>query len=171
LVFGEGSHTADLMFVGEAPGAEEDRQGRPFVGKAGQLLTKIVEAMGFVRSEVYIANVLKCRPPGNRDPSPEEVASCLPALKAQIRLIDPKVVVALGRHAVSSLIDLRAGQGITKIRGTLFEFEGRPLMPTFHPAYLLRNPGEKRKVWEDMKKVLGILGRSAPSAGGGAKSP
>ncbi|MHC4597452.1 MAG: uracil-DNA glycosylase [Planctomycetota bacterium] len=171
LVFGEGSAGAELVFVGEAPGAEEDRQGRPFVGRAGQLLTRIIEAMGFRRDEVYIANVLKCRPPNNRDPSPGEVASCLPALRKQIEIIDPKMIVTLGKHAVAALSELPPGRGITKIRGEVLEFDGRPLMPTFHPAYLLRNPGEKRKVWEDMKRVLKALGRPVPRGKGGVKSP
>jgi DNA polymerase len=170
LVFGEGNPEAELMFVGEAPGAEEDRQGKPFVGKAGQLLTRIIEAMGFARSDVYIANILKCRPPGNRDPSPDEVAACLQALKRQIEIIDPKVIVTLGRHALVALAAAPPGQGITKVRGRIREFEGRPLMPTFHPAYLLRNPGEKRKVWEDMKQVMQILGSPVPPVRSGLKS-
>ncbi|MCU0723188.1 MAG: uracil-DNA glycosylase [Planctomycetes bacterium] len=161
VVAGEGSPTPELVFVGEAPGADEDRQGRPFVGKAGQLLTKMIEAMGFARGDVYIANVLKCRPPENRDPAPDEVAACLPALREQIEILKPKVIVALGGHAYHALTG-GAGPGITAARGKFTEYGGVPLMPTFHPAYLLRNEGEKRKAWEDMKKVLAKLGRKAP---------
>ena len=155
VVFGVGSPTASLMFVGEAPGEDEDRQGEPFVGRAGQLLTKIIEAIGLTRDQVYIANVIKCRPPGNRNPEPDEVASCEPFLFEQIAAIHPKVIVALGKFAAQSL--LRSTEPITRLRGRVFEFRGARLLPTFHPAYLLRNPPAKREVWEDMKKVRDML--------------
>lgn len=160
VVFGVGNPRAELMFIGEAPGADEDAQGEPFVGRAGQLLTKIIEAMGFQRSEVYIANVLKCRPPENRVPEPEEVANCLPFLLKQIELIQPQVIVALGATAVRGLLDV--GLGITKMRGHWYTYHGVPMMPTFHPAYLLRNPPAKKEVWDDMKAVLAKLGRPVP---------
>lgn len=160
VVFGAGDIHAELMFIGEAPGADEDAQGEPFVGRAGQLLTKIIEAMGYTREQVYIANVLKCRPPDNRPPLPDEVANCLPYLLAQIDLIKPKVMVALGATAVKSLLDVQIG--ITKMRGNWYTFRDIPIMPTFHPAYLLRNPPAKREVWEDMKTVLAKLGRTVP---------
>ena len=147
------------MFIGEAPGADEDEQGEPFVGRAGQLLTKIIEAMGYRREDVYIANVLKCRPPENRPPLPEEVVNCMPYLLAQIDAIQPKVMVALGATAVRSLLDVQLG--ITKMRGNWYTFHGIPIMPTFHPAYLLRNPPAKKEVWDDMKTVLAKLGREA----------
>ncbi|MGE0363467.1 MAG: uracil-DNA glycosylase family protein [Vicinamibacterales bacterium] len=155
VVFGVGSPTASLMFVGEAPGEDEDRQGEPFVGRAGQLLTKIIEAIGLTRQQVYIANVIKCRPPGNRNPEPDEVATCEPFLFQQIAAIRPRVIVALGKFAAQSL--LRSTEPITRLRGRVFEFRGASLVPTFHPAYLLRNPPAKREVWEDMKKVREML--------------
>lgn len=155
VVFGVGNPHARLMFVGEAPGEDEDKQGEPFVGRAGQLLTKIIEAIGMTREQVYIANVIKCRPPGNRNPEPDEVATCEPYLFQQIALIQPRVVVALGKFAAQSL--LRSSEPITKLRGRVFEFRGAQLLPTFHPAYLLRNPPAKREVWEDMKKVREML--------------
>jgi uracil-DNA glycosylase len=155
VVFGVGSPTASLMFVGEAPGEDEDRQGEPFVGRAGQLLTKIIEAIGLTRQQVYIANVIKCRPPGNRNPEPDEVNTCEPFLFEQIAAIRPKVVVALGKFAAQSL--LRSTEPITRLRGRVFQFRGASLIPTFHPAYLLRNPPAKREVWEDMKKVRDML--------------
>ena len=151
IVFGTGSPDADLMFVGEAPGADEDDQGLPFVGRAGQLLTRIIEAIELSREEVYIANILKCRPPGNRDPQPEEVDSCEPFLFRQIEAIRPMIVVALGKYAAQTL--LRSKTPISRLRGSFFDFRGVQLMPTFHPSYLLRNPSAKREVWEDMKKV------------------
>jgi DNA polymerase len=160
VVFGEGSASPVVMFVGEAPGAEEDRRGRPFVGRAGALLDKIIGAMGLTREDVFIGNVLKCRPPGNRDPQPAETAACLPFLKKQIALLRPRMIVALGAHAARALGAPSAS--IQKSRGKVFDFEGVAVMPTFHPAYLLRNAGEKRKVWEDMKKVLAALGRTPP---------
>lgn len=157
IVFGVGNPNADLMFVGEAPGADEDEQGEPFVGRAGQLLTKIIEAMGFQRSDVFIANVLKCRPPANRAPEPDEVATCEPFLFQQIDAIKPKVIVALGTHAAHAL--LKVDTPISKIRGHVLDFrDGVKLVPTFHPAYLLRSPDRKRDVWEDMKKVRALLG-------------
>ena len=159
IVFGVGSPSADLMFVGEAPGADEDIQGEPFVGRAGQLLTKIIEAIGLTRGEVYIANVIKCRPPGNRNPEPDEVDSCEPFLFRQIDAIKPKVIVALGKFAAQSL--LKTTDPITRLRGREYSYRDAILMPTYHPAYLLRNPSAKRDVWEDMKRVRAILdGRS-----------
>jgi DNA polymerase len=158
VVFGSGDLQASLVFVGEAPGADEDAQGLPFVGRAGQLLTKIIEAMGFKREEVFICNVLKCRPPNNRPPAPGEVINCRPYLKRQLEFIKPKVIVALGNHAVKAL--LQTEKGISQMRGTFQKYEGIPVMCTYHPAYLLRSPGEKRKVWEDMKKVMQLLERS-----------
>jgi DNA polymerase len=155
VVFGVGSANADLMFVGEAPGADEDLQGEPFVGRAGQLLTKIIEAIGLKREDVYIANIIKCRPPGNRNPEPDEVEQCEPFLFRQVEAVKPKVVVALGKFAAQSL--LRTTEPITRLRGRSFNYRGATLIPTFHPAYLLRNPGSKREVWEDMKKVRAIL--------------
>ena len=160
VVFGVGNPDADLMFVGEAPGADEDEQGEPFVGKAGQLLTKIIETMGLQRGDVYIANILKCRPDtpgqtaGNRKPTPEEMATCIPFLHEQIDLIQPKVLVALGATAVEGLLGKTIG--ITKLRGTWKTYRNIPLMPTYHPAYLLRNQAmsEKRRVWEDMLQVM-----------------
>ncbi len=154
-VFGVGNPAADLMFVGEAPGADEDAQGEPFVGRAGQLLTKIIEAIGLKREDVYIANVIKCRPPGNRNPEPDEVERCQPFLFRQIDAIKPKVIVALGKFAAQAL--LQTTEPITRIRGRQSKYRGATLIPTFHPAYLLRNPSSKREVWEDMKKVRAIL--------------
>ena len=149
IVFGVGSPRADLVFVGEGPGADEDAQGIPFVGRAGQLLTKIIEAMQMRREDVYICNIIKCRPPGNRNPEPDEVAACEPFLKAQLAVIRPKLICALGTHAAQTL--LRTKESISRLRGRFHAYEGIPLLPTFHPAYLLRNPHEKRTVWEDMK--------------------
>lgn len=147
-VFGVGNCNAKWMFIGEAPGADEDRQGEPFVGKAGQLLNAILFAMGLKREEVYICNVLKCRPPGNRDPQPEEVAQCEPYLIRQIELIRPQLIVALGRHAAHSL--LKTEVPLAKLRGQKLSYHGTPLFVTYHPAYLLRNPADKRKVWDDL---------------------
>jgi len=163
LVFGVGNPSAELMFVGEGPGADEDLQGEPFVGRAGQLLTKMIEAMGFARSEVYIANVVKCRPPGNRDPEPDEIETCEPFLKAQIAAIRPRVVVALGRFAVQTL--LRDTTPVSKQRGRWREYEGVKLMPTFHPAYLLRNPAEKKPAWEDLQLVMKEFGKTPQGRG------
>ena len=155
VVFGVGNPNADLMFVGEAPGADEDVQGEPFVGRAGQLLTKIIEAIGMTRGDVYIANVIKCRPPQNRNPEPDEVEQCEPFLFRQIQTIKPKVIVALGKFAAQSL--LKTTEPITRIRGREYKYRDAILMPTYHPAYLLRNPSSKREVWEDMKRVRAIL--------------
>ena len=155
VVFGVGDPNAALMFVGEAPGADEDEQGEPFVGRAGQLLTKIIEAIGLQRSDVYIANVLKCRPPNNRAPEPDEVEQCEPFLFKQVATVQPKVIVALGTHAAHAL--LKVETPISKLRGQVFSYGGAKLVPTFHPAYLLRSPDRKRDVWEDMKKVRALL--------------
>jgi DNA polymerase len=155
VVFGVGNPNADLMFVGEAPGADEDIQGEPFVGRAGQLLTKIIEAIGMSRQDVYIANVIKCRPPQNRNPEPDEVEQCEPFLFRQIDTIKPKVIVALGKFAAQSL--LKTTEPITRLRGREYKYRDAILMPTFHPAFLLRNPSSKREVWEDMKRVRAIL--------------
>ncbi len=155
VVFGSGNPHAGLMFVGEAPGEDEDIQGLPFVGRAGQLLTKIIEAIGVKRGDVYIANVLKCRPPGNRMPLPAEIAACEEHLKKQIEMVKPKVICTLGKFASQTL--LRTEDPITRMRGTFRDYHGVMLMPTFHPAYLLRNPQDKRLVWEDMKKVRAVL--------------
>ena len=155
IVFGVGNPTADLMFVGEAPGADEDLQGEPFVGRAGQLLTKIIEAIGLKRENVYIANVIKCRPPQNRNPEPDEIEQCEPFLFRQIEIIRPKVIVTLGKFAAQTL--LRTDEPISRLRGRVFEYRGSTLIPTFHPAYLLRNPASKREVWEDMKLVKRLL--------------
>jgi uracil-DNA glycosylase len=163
VVFGVGNPQAELMFVGEAPGADEDRQGEPFVGKAGQLLTKMIQAMGLQRSDVYIANILKCRPnvdtpTGNRKPTPEEMETCVPYLKEQIKLVKPKVLVAVGDTAVKGLIP-ELKEGITRLRGKWLEFEGIPLMPTFHPSYMLHNPSNaiKRQCWEDLLAAMAKL--------------
>jgi uracil-DNA glycosylase len=155
VVFGVGNPEADLMFVGEAPGADEDIQGVPFVGRAGQLLTKIIEAIGLSRDDVYIANVIKCRPPQNRNPEQDEVDTCEPFLFQQIDTIKPKVIVALGTFAARAL--LRTLDPISRLRGRVYEYRGAKLIPTFHPAYLLRNPASKREVWEDMKMVRKLL--------------
>jgi len=155
LVFGEGSPRARLVFVGEAPGEEEDKQGRPFVGRAGQLLTKIINAMGLEREEVYICNILKCRPPGNRNPQEDEIAACEPFLVKQIEAIDPEIICALGTFAAKTL--LRTEAPISAIRGRFHDYHGRRLMPPYHPAYLLRNPDAKKLVWEDGQKIMKIL--------------
>ena len=162
IVFGVGNPNADLMFVGEAPGADEDIQGVPFVGRAGQLLTKMIEAMGFSRDEVYIANVLKCRPPGNRNPEPDEIATCEPFLFRQLESIEPKVVIALGAFAARTL--LKTDSPISRLRGRVFDFRGAKLIPTFHPSFLLRSPGYKREAWDDLKMALSVLGRPVPGA-------
>jgi len=155
IVYGVGDPCAELMFVGEAPGRDEDQQGVPFVGRAGQLLTKIIEAIDLRREDVYIANVIKCRPPKNRNPEPDEIETCQPYLFAQIDVIQPKVVVALGAFAVKTL--LQSDEAISKLRGRTFDYRGAKLIPTFHPAYLLRSPDKKADVWEDMKKVRSLL--------------
>ncbi len=151
LVFGAGDEHAKLMFVGEAPGRDEDLQGEPFVGKAGQLLTKIINSIGLKRSDVYIANILKCRPPGNRNPEPYEIAMCQGYLLEQISIIKPKIICALGKFATQTL--LNSQQPISQLRGRFFEYRNTKLIPTFHPAYLLYNPNDKRLVWQDMKKI------------------
>ncbi len=159
VVFGVGNPNADLMFVGEAPGADEDVQGIPFVGRAGQLLTDIIEkGLKIPRKDVYIANVIKCRPPQNRNPEPDEVATCEPFLFRQVDIIQPKVIVALGKFGAQTL--LRTLDPISRLRGRVFEYRGAKLVPTFHPAYLLRNPSSKREVWEDMKLVTRLLTES-----------
>ena len=155
IVFGVGDPNAELMFVGEAPGADEDDQVLPFVGRAGQLLTKIIEAMGMKREDVYICNILKCRPPGNRNPEPTEIASCEPFLFRQIASVKPKVICALGTFGAQTL--LRTKEPISKLRGHFIDYRGAKLMATFHPAYLLRNPNEKRRVWEDVQKIRDYL--------------
>ena len=155
VVFGVGNPNAQLMFVGEAPGRDEDIQGIPFVGRAGQLLTKIIVAMKMSRDDVYIANILKCRPPQNRNPLPTEMVSCMPYLEKQIDLIKPRVLVALGSIAARALLEV--SDAIGKLRGKFYTYRGTPLMVTYHPAYLLRNANEKKTVWEDMKKVMKFL--------------
>jgi DNA polymerase len=162
IVFGVGNPAAEIMFVGEAPGADEDIQGVPFVGRAGQLLTKMIAAMGFAREDVYIANVLKCRPPGNRNPEPDEIALCEPFLFRQLASVEPKVVIALGAFAARTL--LKTDDPISRLRGRVFDYRGAKLIPTFHPSFLLRSPGYKREAWDDLKKALAILGRELPGA-------
>jgi DNA polymerase len=162
VVFGVGNPDADLMFIGEAPGADEDVQGIPFVGRAGQLLTKMIGAMGFDRDDVYIANVIKCRPPGNRNPEPDEIGTCEPFLFQQIDAVQPKVIVALGAFAARTL--LKTIDPISRLRGRVFQYHGVPLVPTFHPSFLLRSPQYKREAWDDLKKALAILGRDVPSS-------
>jgi uracil-DNA glycosylase family 4 len=165
LVFGVGNPNADLMFVGEAPGADEDARGEPFVGRAGQLLTDIIErGMGLRRADVYICNVIKCRPPDNRNPEADEVAACEPFLMRQIDLVQPRAIVALGTFAVQALLKVKTP--ISRLRGNWHEVRGVKLMPTFHPAYLLRSPGEKRWVWQDIQEVMKLLGIETPARGG-----
>ncbi len=163
VVFGVGNPDARLMFVGEAPGHDEDLQGIPFVGRAGQLLTKIIEAINLTRDDVYIANVIKCRPPGNRNPEPDEVDTCEPFLVRQVQAIRPRVIVALGTFAARAL--LRSNEPISRLRGQIFKYGDALLIPTFHPAYVLRNPASKREVWEDMKKVRDLLAADAGREG------
>jgi DNA polymerase len=161
IVFGEGDPKPAIVFVGEGPGFEEDQQGRPFVGAAGQLLTDIIEkGMKVKRADVYICNIVKCRPPGNRNPEPDEVEACIRFVKQQIAVIKPKVIVTLGNVPTQNLLGTKAG--ITRLRGEWQEYEGIPVMPTFHPSYLLRSPGEKGKAWEDIKKVMTRLGMAVP---------
>jgi DNA polymerase len=164
IVFGVGNPSADLMFVGEAPGADEDIQGEPFVGRAGQLLTKMIEAMGLSRSDVYIANVLKCRPPENRNPEPDEIAQCEPFLFRQVASIQPKVIIALGAFAARTLLKTQAP--ISRLRGRVHEYRGAQLVATFHPSFLLRSPGYKREAWQDLKMALALMGREPPGAPG-----
>jgi len=151
IVFGEGDEKATLMFIGEGPGYDEDLQGRPFVGKAGQLLTKIIQSIHLQREEVYIANIIKCRPPQNRNPEPDEIESCYPFLMKQIQAIRPKIICALGTFAAQTLLNTNAK--ITGLRGRVFDFTGIKVFPTYHPAFLLRNPERKREVWEDVKQI------------------
>ena len=162
IVFGVGSPEARLMFVGEGPGADEDEQGEPFVGRAGQLLTQIIKAMGFTREQVYIANVVKCRPPENRNPEPDEIEQCSPFLRAQIEAIRPEVIVTLGKFATQTLLGTETP--ISRVRGRFHQVGSTAVMPTFHPSYLLRNPAAKREVWEDMKLVMARLA-NPPIAG------
>jgi DNA polymerase len=161
LVFGVGDPHARIVFVGEAPGRDEDLQGEPFVGEAGQLLTKIIQAMGLERSEVYICNVLKCRPPNNRNPLPEEIGHCHPYLLRQLKAIGPGAIVALGTFAAQTLLKTR--EPISRLRGKFHDYHGIPLMPTFHPAFLLRNANMKRQVWDDMQQVMKLLGMEIPN--------
>jgi DNA polymerase len=160
VVWGTGNPNADLMFVGEAPGRDEDIAGKPFVGRAGQLLTDIIKAMGLGREDVYIANVIKCRPPENRNPEPDELDACRPYIRQQIELIKPRVIVTLGRFALQSTLERNVA--ISGARGEWLDWNGIKLMPTYHPAYLLRTPSAKREVWSDMKKVMTFLGLTAP---------
>jgi uracil-DNA glycosylase len=157
-----GNHSARLMFVGEAPGADEDSQGKPFVGRAGQLLTKMIEAMGMKREEVIIGNVNRCRPPGNRQPTLEEAAICRPFLFREIAVIQPEIIVVMGNTALRNLLEVR--EGITRVRGKFQNFRGIKVMPTFHPAYLLRDPSKKKETWEDLKMVRDYLQTNAPKA-------
>ena len=156
IVFGEGSPNAQVMFVGEGPGFDEDKCGQPFVGAAGHLLTKIIAAMGLTRETVYIGNIVKCRPPNNRNPEPEEIRHCLPFLKRQVAAIHPRVICALGNVAARAL--LATETPISRLRGRFYEVMGIPVMPTFHPAFLLRNPEKKREVWEDVQQIMKMLG-------------
>jgi DNA polymerase len=161
-VFARGSGESGLCFVGEGPGADEDAQGFPFVGKAGQLLDKMIVAMGFSRDEVYVCNIVKCRPPNNRKPEPEEMAACMPYLAEQLSVLAPEVIVALGATAVQGLFG--TGEGITRLRGRWKLYRGEiPVMPTFHPAFLLRNPAAKKEVWDDLQAVLRHMGRVVPA--------
>jgi DNA polymerase len=162
-VFARGNPTADLCFIGEGPGADEDEQGFPFVGKAGQLLDRMIAAMGFLRDDVYVCNIVKCRPPNNRKPEPAEMDACKPYLREQLELVAPKVIVALGATAVEGLLGVSGG--ITRMRGQWKLYRTIPVMPTFHPAYLLRTPAAKREVWTDLQAVLKQLGRPLPPAG------
>jgi len=155
IVFGEGNEKAKLMFIGEGPGYDEDVQGRPFVGKAGQLLTKIIQSIHLQREEVYIANIIKCRPPQNRNPEPDEIERCSPFLMKQIQAIQPKIICALGTFAAQTLLQTDAK--ITYLRGRTFDLQGIKVLPTYHPAFLLRNPDKKREVWEDMKQIAECL--------------
>lgn len=161
IVFGVGNPNAEIMFVGEGPGADEDAQGIPFVGRAGQQLTRMIEGgMGLKRDDVYIANVVKCRPPGNRNPEPDEIAACRPFLFRQIASVQPKVIVALGTFAAQTLLDSTVA--ISRLRGQVLEYRGTKLIPTFHPSFLLRSPGYKRQAWDDLKLALRVIGREAP---------
>jgi len=160
IVFGVGDPKARLVFVGEAPGADEDAQGEPFVGRAGQLLTKIIQAMGMQREDVYICNIIKCRPPGNRTPESGEILACSPFLRKQLQAIRPQFICALGGPATQTLLQTK--EPISRLRGKFYDFQGIPLLPTYHPAFLLRNPHEKKTVWEDMKLLLREMGLATP---------
>ena len=160
IVLGDGAPSAQLMFIGEAPGFDEDQQGKPFVGRAGQLLTRIIQAMGLTRDQVYIGNVIKCRPPGNRNPEPDEISACAPFLNRQIAVIQPEFICALGTFAAQTL--LHTTTPISKLRGQFHDHDGIQLMPTFHPSYLLRNPEKKREVWEDIKLLMNAMGLEWP---------
>jgi DNA polymerase len=164
LVFGAGSPHARLVFVGEAPGEEEDRCGEPFAGEAGELLSKVIQAMGFTRDEVYICTIIKCRPPEDHDPQQEEIEACLPFLERQLRAIGPEVIVTLGPLASQTL--LRTREPLTRLRGTFHDCHGIQLMPTFNPAYLLKHPDRKREVWADMQQVMRLLGKEVPKRDG-----
>ncbi len=155
IVFGTGDPDAKLVFVGEGPGYDEDQKGEPFVGKAGQLLTKIIEAMNLTREKIYICNIIKCRPPGNRNPAPDEIKACFPFLERQLDAIRPDFICALGTFAAQTLLD--SDEPISKMRGRFYDYRGMKVMPTYHPAYLLRNPEKKRDVWEDMKKLVSLM--------------
>ncbi len=161
---GEGNEKTDIMFIGEAPGYDEDQQGRPFVGRAGRLLTDIITAMGMTREEVFIANVIKCRPPDNREPMGDEIEACSPYLFRQIEIIQPKIIVTLGRYSTTTILGLSQQTRMSDLRGRFFSFKGAKVMPTYHPAYLLRNEKDKKLVWSDMKLVLQELGRPVPAA-------
>ncbi|MFI5111371.1 MAG: uracil-DNA glycosylase [Terriglobales bacterium] len=160
IVFGVGNPRADLMFIGEGPGADEDQQGEPFVGRAGQLLNKMIEAMGLKRSDVYIANVVKCRPPGNRTPERDECETCMPFLMRQVEAINPKVIVALGAVAAKNLLQMNASMG--EMRSRSYDFRGAKLFVTYHPAYLLRDPRQKSEAWKDLQQVMKFLGLETP---------
>ncbi len=160
LVFGEGDPDAELMFIGEAPGRDEDLQGRPFVGRAGELLTRLIRKMGFSRKEIYIGNVLKCRPPNNRNPLPSEIFACKRFIYAQIEIIQPKVICTLGKFSTSLLLGRKGG--ISSLRGKVYDYNGIKVVPTFHPAYLLRNPKDKVLVWQDAQLILKLLGKRQP---------
>ncbi|MBA3687195.1 MAG: uracil-DNA glycosylase [Planctomycetes bacterium] len=162
VVPGEGSATAQLLFIGEAPGAEEDASGRPFVGPAGELLDRMIVAMGLSRAEVFITNVVKCRPPGNRVPEPNEVATCMPFLRAQIAALKPRIICTLGNVPLKALFGEEV-PGITRSRGQKMSYQGIPVIPTFHPSYLLRNPAAKKPCWDDLRVVLRELGRTPPA--------
>ena len=158
-VFGDGNENAELMFIGEGPGADEDARGLPFVGRAGELLTKMIQAMGYDRKEVYIGNIVKCRPPGNRTPEDEEMSACLPYILRQIELVKPKAIVLLGGTALKGLFNMT---GISYVRGKFLDHNGIPVMPTYHPAFLLRNPEKKADVWKDLQMVMKLLGKEIP---------
>ncbi len=168
IVFGDGNPKARILFVGEGPGADEDAQGKPFVGRAGKLLDRIIAAMGFERGDVYICNVVKCRPPNNRNPEPEEISSCQPFLFAQIEAVDPEIVICLGSVAANTVLGLKKRQSLASLRQKVYVLGGRKVVVTYHPAALLRNPALKKPLWDDMKLALAQIGLAPPSASGGA---